>query len=38
MQQRVDAHLRTLRLDVRSYTEQIAQRLSRAKGLSEKTG
>ncbi|HEU4583734.1 MAG TPA: hypothetical protein VFS67_36000 [Polyangiaceae bacterium] len=38
MQQRVDAHLRTLRLDVRSCTEQIAQRLSRAKGLSEKTG
>ena len=38
MQQRVDAHLRTLRLDVRSCTEQIEQRLSRGKGLAEKTG
>lgn len=39
MQQRVEAHLRTLRLDVRSCTEQIEQRLARAKALSEqKTG
>ncbi len=38
MQQRVEAHLRTLRLDVRSCTEQIEQRLSRGKGLAEKTG
>jgi len=39
MQQRVEAHLRTLRLDVRSCTEQIEQRLARAKALSgQKTG
>jgi len=38
MQQRVEAHLRTLRLDVRSCTEQIEQRLSRGKGIAEKTG
>jgi outer membrane biosynthesis protein TonB len=38
MQQRVDAHLRALRLDVRSCTEQIEQRLSRGKGITEKTG
>jgi hypothetical protein len=38
MQQRVEAHLRALRLDVRSCTEQIEQRLTQSKGLSEKTG
>jgi hypothetical protein len=39
MQQRVEAHLRALRLDVRSCTEQIEQRLLRAKALGEqKTG
>jgi hypothetical protein len=39
MQQRVEAHLRSLRLDVRSCIEQIEQRLLRAKALSEqKTG
>jgi hypothetical protein len=39
MQQRVEAHLRSLRLDVRSCIEQIEQRLLRGKALSEqKTG
>jgi hypothetical protein len=38
MQQRVEAHLRALRLDVRSCTEQIEQRLSQGKALGEKTG
>ncbi len=39
MQQRVEAHLRALRLDVRSCTEQIEQRLQRAKAHGEqKTG
>lgn len=38
MQQRVEAHLRALRLDVRSCTEQIEQRLARSQALGEKTG
>jgi hypothetical protein len=38
MQQRVEAHLRALRLDVRSCTEQIEQRLLQGKPLGEKTG
>ena len=38
MQQRVEAHLRALRLDVRSCTEQIEQRLVQGKALGEKTG
>jgi hypothetical protein len=38
MQQRVEAHLRALRLDVRSCTEQIEQRLAQGKALGEKTG
>src|SRR6185295_4727712 len=38
MQQRVEAHLRALRLDVRSCTEQIEQRLVPGKALGEKTG
>jgi len=37
MQQRVEAHLRALRLDVRSCTEEIEQRLARGKALGEKT-
>lgn len=39
MQQRVETHLRSLRLDVRGCAEQIEQRLTRAKASSEqKTG
>jgi hypothetical protein len=39
MQQRVDTHLRSLRLDVRGCAEQIEQRLTRAKPSGEqKTG
>jgi hypothetical protein len=39
MQQRVETHLRSLRLDVRGCSEQIEQRLTRAKSSSEqKTG
>jgi hypothetical protein len=38
MQQRVEAHLRALRLDVRSCTEQIEERLVNGKARGEKTG
>lgn len=38
MQQRVEASLRSLRLDVRSCAEQIEQRLSRTKATGKKTG
>jgi len=38
MQQRIEAHLRALRLDVRSCTEQIEQRLAHGKARGEKTG
>jgi hypothetical protein len=38
MQQRIEAHLRALRLDVRSCTDQIEQRLAHGKARGEKTG
>lgn len=38
MQQRIDACLRALRIDVRSCAEQIEQRLSRGKSSGQKTG
>ena len=38
MQQRIDASLRALRIDVRSCAEQIEQRLSRGKGAGQKAG
>jgi hypothetical protein len=37
MQQRVEAHLRALRLDVRSCTDQIEQRLAGGKAFGDKT-
>jgi hypothetical protein len=38
MQQRIDASLRALRIDVRSCAEQIEQRLTRGKSTGQKTG
>jgi len=38
MQQRIDASLRALRIDVRSCAEQIEQRLSRGKNSGQKAG
>jgi hypothetical protein len=38
MQQRIDASLRALRIDVRSCAEQIEQRLTRGKSTGQRTG